>query len=185
MMSHRKSHSHGSIPFSWEDKPGICKTPNNERPLNSIYQKSSSKILLPSHNFHNISKKNTQEFQDKKIPIPLPPYQTQPPPPPHQRSTSMKGIKLQEDPFLVAYKECTKSDKSCKMQSKNKKGVGFNFLSLRRNCCIFSCRRSAIDVKDDSYIKLSKLPRLPKHRDPSRTLEDEDHRGFNYHESWL
>lgn len=175
-MSHRKSHSYGSIPFSWEDKPGICKTPNKDYPLNIINPKPFTKHQ-PSKN------KNILEFQQdkKKIPIPLPPCPTTQPP---QRSTSGKGFKFQQDPFLVAYKECTKSEKSCKFQSKNKKGVGFNnCVSLRRSCCIFSCR-SGMDVKDDSYVKLSELPRLPKHRDRSQVFEDVHQRGFNYN-SWL
>lgn len=172
-MSHRKSQSYGSIPFSWEDKPGICKTPNNECPANN--QKPSSKLPLTNLE-NNISKKNILEFHDKKIP--LPPCQTQP----HIRSNSGKGFKFHEDPFLVAYKECTKNEKSCKMQSKNKKSVGFNFCS-RRSYCIFSCR-SSIDVNDDNYLKLSKLPRLPTHKVRSQTFENEQHPGFNY-ESWL
>ncbi|CAI8609391.1 unnamed protein product [Vicia faba] len=167
-MSHRKSHSYGSIPFSWEDKPGICKTPNKDYPLNIINPKPFSKFS-PSKN-----KKNIIEFQqDKKIPIPLPPCPTTQPP---QRSTSGKGFKLQQDPFLVAYKECTKSEKSCKFQSKNKK-------ALLRNYCIFSCR-NAMDVKDDSYVKLSRLPPLAKHRDRSQMFEDVHQRGFNY-DSWF
>nr|KYP53128.1 hypothetical protein KK1_024950 [Cajanus cajan] len=150
-MSHRKSHSHGSIPFSWEDKPGV--SPNHL---------SNSKRML--------------EIHDK---IPLPPCPLQPP----RRSTSEKdkGFRWQEDPFLVAYKECTKSDeKSYKVPRKNKKGVGSNF-SLSKS--IFSCR-STNDVQDDIYVKLSHRPCLPAVRDRSLTLEDEHKRGFNY-ETWL
>lgn len=166
-MSHRKSHSQGSIPFSWEDKPGICKTPNNECPL-----------YKGSFPLQAINQESPSINLDKKIP--LPPCLSQPP----RRSTSGKGLRLQEDPFLVAYKECTKSDKSCKLrQGKNKKGVvGSNFC-FRRSICIFTCR-GASDVNDDSCLKLSKFPHLPAYRDRSLTLEDEQKRGFNY-ESWL
>ncbi|KAK7330930.1 hypothetical protein VNO77_25136 [Canavalia gladiata] len=180
-MSHRKSHSHGSIPFSWEDKPGVCKTPHYESPLNmgslqGMNQKSSSTLQPPPSPSDLNRSRRMLEIQDKKIP--LPPCLSQPP----SRSTSGKGIRRQEDPFLVAYKECTKSEKNCKLPLKNKKGVGSNF-SLRKSTSIFSCRGTS-DVKDDIYLKLSQLPRLPPHRDRSLTLQDEVKRGFNY-DSWL
>ncbi|KAL2322871.1 hypothetical protein Fmac_027250 [Flemingia macrophylla] len=179
-MSHRKSHSHGSIPFSWEDKPGVCKTPN-ECPLNigsqqGITQKSSSTLLPPPPLVDPSHLSNSRRMLDKKIP--LPPCLLQPP----RRSTSEKdkGFRWQEDPFLVAYKECTKSEKNYKVPRKNKRGVGSNF-SLSKS--IFSCR-SANDVQDDIYVKLSRRPCLPAGRDRSLTLEDEHKRGFNY-ETWL
>lgn len=178
-MSHRKAHSQGSIPFSWEDKPGVCKTINNEIPLNigslqAINKKSLSTLPPPPSS----SQRRILEIQDKKIP--LPPCPSQPP----RRSTSGKGFRLQEDPFLVAYKECTKSEKNVKLPSKNKKGVGSNF-SVRRSIYIFSCRNTS-DVRDDSYLKLSQLPRLPSNINRSLTLEDEQKRGYNYEScSWL
>ncbi|RDX89438.1 hypothetical protein CR513_28832, partial [Mucuna pruriens] len=167
-MSHRKSHSHGSIPFSWEDKPGVCKTPNNECPLNigsslqGINQNSSSTLPPPPP---ANSSRRMLEIQDKKIP--LPPCLLQPP----RRSTSEKekGFRWQEDPFLVAYNECTKTEKICKVSRKSKKGVvGSNF-SLSKS--IFSCRGTN-DVRDDIYVKMSQLPCLPASRDPSLTMED-------------
>lgn len=178
-MSHRKSHSHGSIPFSWEDKPGVCKTPNNDFPLNNIGINKKSCSPLPPPPFaptHLSNSRRMLEIQDNEK-IPLPPCPLQPP----RRSTSEKekGFRWQEDPFLVAYKECTKSEKNYKVPRKNKKGgVGSNF-SLSKS--IFSCKGAINDVKDDIYVK---LPCLPAARDRSLTLEGEHKRGFNY-ETWL
>lgn len=116
------------------------------------------------------------EIEEKKIPLPPCPLQG----PRRSTSEKEKGFRWQEDPFLVAYKECTKSEKNCKVGRKNKKGVGSNF---RLSRSIFSCR-SANDVKDDIYVKLPPFPPLPAGTDRSLTLQDQQKRGFNY-ETWL
>ncbi|CAL0330942.1 unnamed protein product [Lupinus luteus] len=158
-MSHRKAHSQGSIPFSWEAKPGVCKTPNNiERSLqvSAINQTIHDSALSLTH------------LENK---IPLPPCPSQHSPPFH-RSTSSKVFKWQQDPFLIAYKECTKSERNDRLSTKNKKGVVGSNCSMRRGkYYIFSCR-DASDVRDDSYLKILQLPRLPSHTNRSLTLQD-------------
>lgn len=173
-MSHRKSHSHGSIPFSWEDKPGVSKTPNNDFSEKNKKLDSPFPPLAPNHLRSN--SRRMLEFEEKKIPLPPCPLQA----PRRSTSEKEKGFRWQEDPFLVAYKECTKSEKNCKVPRKNKKGVGSN---LRLTKSIFLCT-SANDVKDDIYVKLAPFPPLPAARGRSITLEYQQKPGFNY-ETWL
>ncbi|KAM4117728.1 hypothetical protein ACJW30_02G147800 [Castanea mollissima] len=47
-MSHRKVHSQGSIPFSWEDKPGICKIVL----LLTFRVKTLRSLFLHAHNYN-------------------------------------------------------------------------------------------------------------------------------------
>lgn len=135
-MSHRKVYSQGSIPFSWEDKPGISKVTTN------------------------------QEHETMKIP--LPPCPSKPP----RRSTSSKDFKWQEDPFLVAYKECTKTVNNGKLSSSTttthghdgvKKGCVVIGSKLRKTKFMFSCK-SSCDAREDNFIKLCNLPPLPRHK---------------------
>ncbi|KAK8625912.1 hypothetical protein V6N13_057069 [Hibiscus sabdariffa] len=110
--------------LSWENKPAICKETGQLEdcrmqklpppPCGS----ESGKIWL-----HDIG-------------IPLPPCVFQPP-------CSRRSLKKTEvDPFLAAYKECTKSTK--------KYGGLKGFFS-------FSCTRSC-SVRDDNIIRVSQLP---------------------------
>ncbi|TYH28890.1 hypothetical protein ES288_A02G180100v1 [Gossypium darwinii] len=103
-MNHRKVHSQGNIPFSWEDKPGVSK---------------SSKVT-------------------------------------HYGSTSLKGLRgWLDDPFLAAYKECTKSGEI---------KTGGSKLPVRKKKIGFSCK-NACDVRDDNLVRLSNLPTLPKRKE--------------------
>ncbi|KAE9607943.1 hypothetical protein Lalb_Chr09g0335521 [Lupinus albus] len=158
-MSHRKAHSQGSIPFSWEEKPGVCKTPNNI---------GQSLQVRPNNQTTHDTAFSLSQLEKK---IPLPPCPSQHHPHPLHRSTSGKGFKSQQDPFLIAYKECTKSEKNDQLFTENKKCVGSNFSLWRCKYYIFSCR-NASDVRDDSYLKISQFPHLPSHRNRSLTLQD-------------
>ncbi|KAL4644562.1 hypothetical protein ACB092_02G173600 [Castanea dentata] len=172
-MSHRKVYSQGSIPFSWEDKPGICKV-NTECPtdirvrLHALKLKSSQSPPAPY-----ISDSITAKVsgQDNKIP---------PPPCPQlqslRRSTSVKRHRWQEDPFLVAYKECTKSTvENGKVPSASKKVVESR---LRKTKSIFSCKNSC-EVQEDNTLKFSKLPPLPTEKfGVSRQERQELHRAL-------
>lgn len=155
-MSHRKVHSQGSIPFSWEDKPGICKV-NTECPsdirvrLHALKLKSSQSPATPRIS----DSTTTAKVSAQDIKIPLPPCPRLQPP---RRSSSVKGNRWQEDPFLVAYRECTKSPvESSKVPSASKKVVESR---LRKTKSIFSCKNSC-EIQEDNTLKFFKLPPLP------------------------
>lgn len=168
-MSHRKVHSQGNIPFSWEDKPGVsksCKVTNydqycpidvglyalNRNPPPPPSDGNSTKVLV-----HN-----------KKVPPPpprAPPCSIQLPP---KRSTSVKGLRWwHEDPFLAAYKECTKSSTGGRngklLSSDQGRKNGVSKLLARKKKINFSCKNSSCDVRDDNLVRLSNLPPIPKH----------------------
>ncbi|GMJ08063.1 hypothetical protein HRI_004475500 [Hibiscus trionum] len=130
-MSHENVHAQGNVPFSWEDKPGVSKVTHYDRhycPIDvgsyALTGSGSSKILVPP-----------------------------PPPPPLskqsslKRSASVKGLRWWvQDPFLAAYKECTKSGSK---------------LARKKKTSTLSCKESC-DVRDDNLMRFSNLPPLPK-----------------------
>lgn len=161
-MSHRKVRSQGSVPFSWEDSPGVSKAAHQECPANiGIY---ALNLPLPPPPPPSLPPSNSPpQVSIQNVKIPLPPCPDQPP----LRRTSSKGLWGQEeDPFLAAYKECTKSVESAKKPKESKKGFGFG----RRKCKFtFSCKHSC-EVEDDSWMRLTHLPPLPKVRAKVRGL---------------
>lgn len=129
-----------SVPFSWEDEPGVAKGTTNEE---QEWPSRSLRLLPPPP-----CPKDTARVSLHPIQIPLPPCAFRPAP---SRSYFKKG--LQQDPFFVAFTECTKTTTTTKSKllpkstsSNNKKGI-FNF----------SCRHSC-SVVDDNLVKISRLP---------------------------
>ncbi|KAF5747284.1 hypothetical protein HS088_TW05G00004 [Tripterygium wilfordii] len=153
-MGHRKVDSPGSIPFSWEDSPGV------------------SKVITHSHHHNN----NVHDYETPPCSI-IKKASSIPPPPcpsllmqqPPRRSRSAKGfgrLWQLEDPFLAAYKECTKrtsttahaGDPDHKTSSKK------SFKSMKSNL-VFSCKTtSSCDVRNDNLVRLIDLPPLPRDR---------------------
>ncbi|WCJ32097.1 hypothetical protein M5689_013540 [Euphorbia peplus] len=142
---HRKVHSQGNIPFSWEDSPGISKAMPQD---NFLISDSFSGPIVSDHH------------EGMKIPPPPPCQSVQPP----RRSFSGKGMGWWhldlEDPFLAAYKECTKNVGKLASKDENKKNVK---VRRRSKFMMFSCKNSC-DVKDDSLVKLSNLPPISRAR---------------------
>lgn len=171
MSIHRKVHSHGSIPFSWEDKPGVCKTPLviNHHDLKSS---SSSNVAAEEAEAEAASTTTSTPSLEEMLKIPLPPYRPCGNSLPPQRSFSGKGIIKwqQEDPFLVAYKHIN-NDNNKKMKRRGSRSI--------HN--ILWCKSSS-DVKEGNLVKLSshyQIPRLPS-KTRSLTLGEELKRDFNY-----
>lgn len=162
-MIHRKSQSYsesvGSVPFSWEEKPGISKFspgcqnktagPRIQPPL----QKSLSSHFQSPLNMMGCYADN----YDMKISPP--PRMTQPP----GRSPSTKGLwgRRQDDPFAAAIKECTKNVTSLGDPSRIKKYIGS--IKNRNQSIILSCKGSC-DVKEGNLVRLVDLPPLPRGR---------------------
>lgn len=156
-MSHRKLYSQGSVPFSWEDSPGVCKVIYKDCPIDigphAINQSSPLSPMLFPQGSDTPTKVLAHGI---KIPLPPPCPKVEPP----RRSTSAKGFRLwHEDPFLAAYKECTKNARNGKLPSSTKNVES----KVRKSSFFFSCKNSC-DIKDDSLVRLSNLPPIPRDR---------------------
>ncbi|KAK6923931.1 hypothetical protein RJ641_010134 [Dillenia turbinata] len=155
-MSHKKAHTQGNVPFSWEDSPGVSKFIHHEVQKFQLHDLNLSSSLSPPSSDKCGS---SEEASTKRIKIPPPPCAAQLP----VRSSSTKGSlrRHEDDPFYVAYKACTKSTKSGKLLS----GEGSKIVvsSLVRNMFAFSCKHSS-DVRDESLIRLPRLPPLPREK---------------------
>ncbi|KAI4385272.1 hypothetical protein MLD38_003319 [Melastoma candidum] len=141
-MSHRKVNSQGSIPFSWESRPGIMKFLPNDRPVEET---------PPSVNDDTAPE---SPVCDPRIPLPQPPM----------RSTSYRAMFRpgQDDPFLAAYRECTRSGQNTVGSSpegryRENRGNGIRRkkgLLGRKGLSMFSCK-SSCDVREDNFISMS------------------------------
>ncbi|KAJ6678824.1 T22J18.15-RELATED [Salix viminalis] len=150
-MSHRKIYSQGSIPFSWEDSPGVSKFIHTVDIGQNAVVNLSSPILFPRDS--GTSDKVISGSHGMKIPLPPCASANMEPP---RRSKSMKGFRWwQEDPFLAAFKECTKNARNGRLSGESKK--------QRKSRLIFSCK-SSCDVQDDNLVKLADLPAIPRDR---------------------
>ncbi|KAM1175025.1 hypothetical protein FF1_027504 [Malus domestica] len=175
-MSYRKVHSQRSIPFSWEAKPGVSKVIAN--------QEDNCPAELGFHALSFFSDQG-QHSGDSPKPKMLDHHEIKIPPPPcpilraPSRSSSTKGLRwnTEADPFLLAFKECTKSTStlnydSGKLGSENSKKVfGLIPRVKKSRFSMFSCK-SSCDVRDDNLVKLSQLPPLlpPLPKETSRSF---------------
>lgn len=142
-MNRSKTRAPGTIPFSWEYKPGVSKVTQRE----CLGEEDFVLKLPPPPCPSELARFSVH---DSQIQIPLPPCAFQPP----SRITSKKGlIRKHEDPFLAAYKNCTKSVNGSSTES-FKNGVKARF---RKNMLVFSCKRSC-SIRDDNLLSISQLP---------------------------
>ncbi|CAL1380910.1 unnamed protein product [Linum trigynum] len=188
-MSHRKACSQWSIPFSWEDSPGVSKTKIHRR----CHDDDEGSPPPPP------SGRRSMEARESDHGTLLPP------PPPssctklqrHLRGsssgkTSSFGRCQLEDPFLAAYKECTKdrfrwwkktaknygsngNGKKLMSSDQSKKVVDGRFFSSNTGNCnygsdckgrksskfVFSCNSSCDVVESSLVARLANLPHLP------------------------
>ncbi|KAI8029275.1 hypothetical protein LOK49_LG01G03129 [Camellia lanceoleosa] len=152
-MSHRRFHSLGNVPFSWEDSPGVSKVTLQDYPTDA---RLNALNLPPSPEF----RKDRIITPALDIKIPLPPCLVQQQP---NRSSSRRGLRPQEDPFLAALKECTKTVGSVRAGVESTSNNSLGFKVRKSKFMTFSCKRSC-DVKEDNFVGFSNLPPLPRDR---------------------
>ncbi|KAM1527173.1 hypothetical protein ACFXTI_016372 [Malus domestica] len=114
-MSNKVECSPGNVPFAWENKPGVSKLSHKQTHTDRKYY-----LPPPPCPYRSSPKLFLHDFQ-----LPLPPCTFQQP---LSRSSSSKA--LRDDPFLVAFQECTKpdpKDKSKTLSLSQKYGVRSGF----------------------------------------------------------
>ncbi|KAI8550117.1 hypothetical protein RHMOL_Rhmol06G0079400 [Rhododendron molle] len=150
-MSHKVHSSQGNVPFSWENKPGVSKKNQDDRPEDSSHH--ALKLPPPPCPPPEYSSRTWTHHHFHELQVPLPPCGFRPP----SRSGSSKGLRKQDDPFLSAYLECTKSSrKGNKFVGGGKSRFGFGF--MRNSWSVFSCKNSCSTVRDDRMVRISHLP---------------------------
>ncbi|XVE95061.1 hypothetical protein REPUB_Repub02eG0064000 [Reevesia pubescens] len=134
-MNQSKVHSQGNVPFSWENNPGVCKETSQEGSEEDYFLQKLPPPPCPPE---------SARMSIHDIKIPPPPCAFHPP----SRTSSRRGLKISDDPFLAAYKECTKSTR------KGKKDEGSG---LKKGMFNFSCKKSC-SVRNDNLVRISQLP---------------------------
>lgn len=143
-MSHHRFHSIGSVPFSWENSPGVskvapqhgkdsCTSTETDESLESVDRFQLQPPLDPVDRPRRLVGRQS-------IYVPLPPC-------PFQGSTNKLYVGRNDDPFLAAYIECTKSMKKVEGKKKKKESSGWGFWR-------FSCKQGT-GVREDGLVKMS------------------------------
>ena len=155
-MSHNKVHSRGNVPFSWEKKPGISKAGGTET---NCLMEEDLVLKLPPPPCAPPAKAAARKSLDS--------YHIPPPPgsnfqPTLSRSSSAKGglRKKEEDPFLAAFRECTKSSRKGKTTSSVKSHRIFDLRSgvMRSLFGVVPCKsHGSCAVRDDNLVRVSQL----------------------------
>ncbi|CAI9115988.1 OLC1v1017022C1 [Oldenlandia corymbosa var. corymbosa] len=169
-MNSNKVHSKRTVlPFSWESKPGVSKGRDDEEHKQHIRGGRDGDefpaIKLPpppcaeDKSKASNSTKSSELDSTKIPPPPCPNFQH-----PLKSNSLRRSFRKNDDPFLIAYIECTKStsrDDLYKRPSStpshgSRKGGGELF-GIRKNLSIFSCKHSS-NVMESSIVRVSQLP---------------------------
>ncbi|GAB2224612.1 hypothetical protein Drorol1_Dr00005374 [Drosera rotundifolia] len=157
-----KVHSEVSVPFKWEKQPGIPKTQEGNQ------QHQDSELMIPSPLMLS------ESLQDNKavdivaaatcdgLRIPLPPCSYQQPPLRRSCSSRSFGLRRQgKDPFLVAYRECTKvcGTTKGKETSDDHKWKFPMKIGAMKSFFGFSCKNTSYDGRIDTLGTASKDPK--------------------------
>ncbi|KAF3447471.1 hypothetical protein FNV43_RR12657 [Rhamnella rubrinervis] len=153
MSQTSKVGTQGNVPFSWENKPGISKVHERREWKDTDEDENLMRVKeLPPPPCPSGGTRGRISVHHG-IQIPLPPC-TFHQPPILPRSSSARGLRKHEDPFLAAYEECTKS---CKKQGKSwslSSSSSFRRIDIigsrLRSLFNVSCRSRASSVRDDS-----------------------------------
>lgn len=155
---HNISGSPQAVPFSWEHLPGISKITvqmedENPKPV-SVPVHRAMKLRPPPNSSPHVNLKSMAHG----LYVPLPPCRFQP-----NQTWNRKGVtRPEEDPFLAAFIECTKSVKEEERPVKvEKKPVRRNSWSRIERLQLgfgFSSCKSSCSVREGNLVKLSKLP---------------------------
>ncbi|KAI4330241.1 hypothetical protein MLD38_028540 [Melastoma candidum] len=131
-MSHRKVHSQGSIPFSWESSPGISRFDPEGCTVGMIPDSWKPKIPPPPGTAQSARRRGSVRARFRRV--------------------------QDDDPFLAAYKECMRRDGDAEAPTKvsshcggeaggGKKGSP----RKKKGSAMFSCK-SSCDVREDNFM---------------------------------
>ncbi|KAJ3674431.1 hypothetical protein LUZ60_005047 [Juncus effusus] len=177
MNKHKRHVSLQTVPFSWEDMPGISKAFDPH-----IEEGSKKSVHQPERVISSNSSKTIKEisFHGPHLMVPVPP-----PPCAYQYETNLKTkgfVRPEEDPFLAAYIECTKTVKEKKKEKKSveRRNAWAKIEKLHSWAKIeklnswakidklsfgFSSCKSSCGVREGSLVKLPKFSEADYHVD--------------------
>ncbi|CAA0821050.1 Unknown protein [Striga hermonthica] len=148
----KEVHSQGKVPFSWEKKPGVSKATARPPEHNRVPPRKLPPPPCPP----GMLDARLSSVRDSQIPrVRL------------SRSASRKDTKkVTDDPFLIAYKEVTKSDYKKDKGLIRRSEKGDRGLGALRNIFMFSCKvQSSCIVQENSVVRFSELPISRSYRD--------------------